>query len=104
LRRFKAGSLQFLFTVDLLSEGVGIPEINLVLFLRPTESLTVFLQQLGRGLQHTVRAGCSRAGVEASRSCLEKSESAGERNDTNLGAEAVPSGQNLIARQVASIF
>ncbi|MFN9372290.1 MAG: DUF3427 domain-containing protein [Planctomycetaceae bacterium] len=40
-----------LFTVDLLSEGVDIPEIDTVLLLRPTESLTVFLQQIGRGLR-----------------------------------------------------
>ena len=40
-----------LFTVDLLSEGVDIPEIDTVLMLRPTESLTVFLQQIGRGLR-----------------------------------------------------
>ena len=38
-------------TVDLYNEGVDIPEIDTVLFLRPTESLTVFLQQLGRGLR-----------------------------------------------------
>lgn len=40
-----------LFTVDLFNEGVDIPEIDTVLFLRPTESATVFLQQLGRGLR-----------------------------------------------------
>jgi superfamily II DNA or RNA helicase/HKD family nuclease len=40
-----------LFTVDLFNEGVDIPEIDCVLFLRPTESPTVFLQQLGRGLR-----------------------------------------------------
>jgi superfamily II DNA or RNA helicase/HKD family nuclease len=38
-------------TVDLFNEGVDIPEIDTVLFLRPTESLTLFLQQLGRGLR-----------------------------------------------------
>lgn len=43
--------LRFIFTVDLYNEGVDIPEVNTVLFLRPTESLTVFLQQLGRGLR-----------------------------------------------------
>lgn len=52
VRKFRNGSLPFLFTVDVFSEGIDIPEINLVLFLRPTESLTVFLQQLGRGLRH----------------------------------------------------
>ncbi len=49
---FRAGILPFVFTVDVFSEGVDVPEINLVMFLRPTESLTVFLQQLGRGLRH----------------------------------------------------
>ena len=43
--------MNFLFVVDLYNEGVDIPEIDAVLFLRPTESLTVFLQQLGRGLR-----------------------------------------------------
>lgn len=45
------GEIKFVFTVDLYNEGVDIPEINTILFLRPTESLTVFLQQLGRGLR-----------------------------------------------------
>lgn len=43
--------IHFIFVVDLYNEGVDIPEVNTVLFLRPTESLTVFLQQLGRGLR-----------------------------------------------------
>ena len=55
---FKSGQLTFLFTVDKLSEGVDVPEINTVLFLRPTESLTVFLQQLGRGLRHSPGKDC----------------------------------------------
>ncbi|MDW8802484.1 DUF3427 domain-containing protein [Clostridium sp. A1-XYC3] len=50
-RRLINGEVKFIFTVDLYNEGVDIPEINTVLFLRPTESLTVFLQQLGRGLR-----------------------------------------------------
>ncbi len=40
-----------LFTVDLFNEGVDIPEADCILFLRPTESATVFIQQLGRGLR-----------------------------------------------------
>lgn len=40
-----------LFTVDLFNEGLDIPLVDTVLFLRPTESATVFLQQLGRGLR-----------------------------------------------------
>ena len=43
--------MKFIFVVDLYNEGIDIPEVNTVLFLRPTESLTVFLQQLGRGLR-----------------------------------------------------
>ena len=43
--------MNLLFTVDLFNEGVDVPEIDTVLFLRPTESATVFLQQLGRGLR-----------------------------------------------------
>lgn len=43
--------IHFIFTVDLYNEGVDIPEVDTVLLLRPTESLTVYLQQLGRGLR-----------------------------------------------------
>ncbi len=43
--------INFIFVVDLYNEGVDIPEVNTVMFLRPTESLTVYLQQLGRGLR-----------------------------------------------------
>ncbi len=49
--------VNFLCVVDLFNEGVDIPEIDTVLFLRPTESLTIFLQQLGRGLRLCVLAG-----------------------------------------------
>ena len=45
------GELRFIFVVDLYNEGVDIQEVNTILFLRPTESLTIFLQQLGRGLR-----------------------------------------------------
>ncbi len=58
LAALKTGRLTFLFTVDKLSEGVDVPEINTVLFLRPTESPTVFLQQLGRGLRHAPGKDC----------------------------------------------
>jgi len=50
-RRFRNKEINYLFVVDIFNEGVDIPEIDTVLFLRPTESLTVFLQQLGRGLR-----------------------------------------------------
>ncbi len=50
-QRLISGEIKFIFVVDLYNEGVDIPEVNTVLFLRPTESLTVFTQQLGRGLR-----------------------------------------------------
>jgi superfamily II DNA or RNA helicase len=50
-RRFLNGDINYLFVVDIFNEGIDIPNIDTVLFLRPTESLTVFLQQLGRGLR-----------------------------------------------------
>lgn len=53
LQDLAAGTVQILFTVDLLNEGVDLPDVDTVLFLRPTESATVFLQQLGRGLRRT---------------------------------------------------
>lgn len=43
--------LEIICTVDILNEGVDIPQVNMVLFLRPTESQTIFIQQLGRGLR-----------------------------------------------------
>lgn len=48
---FKKKEINYLFVVDIFNEGVDIPEIDTVLFLRPTESFTIFLQQLGRGLR-----------------------------------------------------
>lgn len=45
------GEINYLCVADILNEGIDIPEIDTVLFLRPTESLTIFLQQLGRGLR-----------------------------------------------------
>ena len=45
------GEIKVIFAVDIFNEGVDIPTLDTVMFLRPTESLTVFLQQLGRGLR-----------------------------------------------------
>jgi len=57
-QRLIRGDIRFIFVVDIYNEGVDIPEINTVLFLRPTESLTVFLQQLGRGLRLSEDKDC----------------------------------------------
>ncbi|PLX04159.1 MAG: hypothetical protein C0594_09410 [Marinilabiliales bacterium] len=47
----ESGAINCVFVRDIYNEGVDIPSINTVLFLRPTESLTIYLQQLGRGLR-----------------------------------------------------
>ena len=47
----EAHELTTIFTVDLFNEGVDIPSVDTLLMLRPTQSLTLFLQQLGRGLR-----------------------------------------------------
>lgn len=49
--RLKNKKINYLFVVDMFNEGVDIPEVDTILFLRPTESLTVFIQQFGRGLR-----------------------------------------------------
>ena len=57
-QRLVNGEVRFIFVVDIYNEGVDIPEVNTVLFLRPTESLTIFLQQLGRGLRLSENKEC----------------------------------------------
>lgn len=53
LMRFSAGKLRALTAVDVLNEGIDVPEVNAVIFLRCTHSRRIFLQQLGRGLRIT---------------------------------------------------
>jgi len=53
LQDLRSRRLNILFTVDVFNEGLDIPDVDTVLFLRPTESATIFLQQLGRGLRRT---------------------------------------------------
>lgn len=53
LRALRERQVNILFAADLFNEGLDIPSVDTVLFLRPTESSTVFLQQLGRGLRRT---------------------------------------------------
>lgn len=50
-KKFTNGEINYLCVVDMYNEGVDIPEVDTVLFLRPIESITIFLQQLGRGLR-----------------------------------------------------
>jgi len=51
LRALRDRSVNILFTADLFNEGLDLPSVDTVLFLRPTESATIFLQQIGRGLR-----------------------------------------------------
>lgn len=51
-RRLESYDVNVLFTCDLYNEGVDLPFVDTLLFLRPTQSATLFLQQLGRGLRH----------------------------------------------------
>ena len=51
IQDFRDGAIQIVFTVDLFNEGVDFPDVETLLFLRPTESKTIFIQQLGRGLR-----------------------------------------------------
>jgi superfamily II DNA or RNA helicase/HKD family nuclease len=53
-----SGDLKILFTVDLFNEGVDLPAVDTILMLRPTQSATVFLQQLGRGLRRADNKAC----------------------------------------------
>ncbi|MGW4908044.1 DUF3427 domain-containing protein [Streptomyces sp. NPDC004270] len=53
LSELKNGEIQVIFSVDLFNEGLDIPDVDTLLLLRPTNSATVFLQQLGRGLRRT---------------------------------------------------
>ena len=51
IRQLKQGKIRVIFSVDMFNEGVDITSVDMVMFLRPTESPIVFLQQLGRGLR-----------------------------------------------------
>lgn len=51
IKKLQTNEIRVIFSVDMFNEGVDIPEVDMVMFLRPTESPTIFLQQLGRGLR-----------------------------------------------------
>ncbi len=58
LQSLRTGTTKIVFVKDLFNEGLDIPNVDTVLFLRPTESATIFLQQLGRGLRHDENKAC----------------------------------------------
>lgn len=51
IKALEAGNIDVIFSVDIFNEGVDIKSVDTVMFLRPTESYVIFLQQLGRGLR-----------------------------------------------------
>jgi superfamily II DNA or RNA helicase/HKD family nuclease len=60
LQDLEAGRINVVFAVDLFNEGVDVPTVDALLLLRPTESATLFLQQLGRGLRkHRTKSACT---------------------------------------------
>lgn len=60
LDALRDGEINVVFAVDVLTEGVDVPSVDTILLLRPTESATVFLQQLGRGLRlHPEKSVCT---------------------------------------------
>lgn len=113
--RLRNGELRFIFTVDLYNEGVDIPEINTVLFLRPTESLTVLLQQLGRGLRHSHGKDCLTVidfigqahrrynYQEKFQALLSKTRKA-MKHEINQGFPSVPKGCSIRLEKVATEY
>ncbi|MGN1044580.1 MAG: DUF3427 domain-containing protein, partial [Candidatus Methanomethylophilaceae archaeon] len=105
--------IHFIFTVDLYNEGVDIKEVNTVLFLRPTESMTVFIQQLGRGLRLSenkteltvldfVGQGNKRYRMNEKKiRYLTSSESGSVETMINNGFTGLPCGCNLRIEEVA---
>jgi superfamily II DNA or RNA helicase/diadenosine tetraphosphate (Ap4A) HIT family hydrolase len=53
LERLAAGELDVIFPVDIFNEGVDMPNLDMVLMLRPTESIVIWMQQFGRGLRRS---------------------------------------------------
>ena len=58
LAKLTSGELKVIFSVDMFNEGLDVPQIDMVMFLRPTQSPTIFLQQLGRGLRKAKDKKC----------------------------------------------
>jgi superfamily II DNA or RNA helicase len=113
LRKLRAREVNVVFAVDLFNEGVDVPEIDTVLFLRPTESATVFLQQLGRGLRMVNGKDCLTAldfiGQQHQRfrfdlrfRALTGSTRAGLKQDIDQGFPFLPAGSSIQLDRVAT--
>ena len=109
------GEIRFIFVVDIYNEGVDIPEVNTILFLRPTESLTVFLQQLGRGLRLSDGKDCltvldfigqanKHYNFESRFAALLSSSNKGVLNEMKDGFVSLPKGCFIQLEKVASKY
>ena len=58
ISRLRAGDMQFVTVVDLFNEGVDVPEVDMIVFMRVTHSRRIFVQQLGRGLRISPEKDC----------------------------------------------
>lgn len=97
LRRLREGELRMLFSVDLFNEGVDLPNVDTLLLLRPTDSPTLFLQQLGRGLRKAPGKACC---LVLDFVGLHRKEF---RFDRRLGA-LLPGSRKALAEQIQSGF
>lgn len=84
LSNFRSGDIRIIISVNMLNEGIDVPEADVVVFLRATESSTIFFQQLGRGLRisggkRTVRVLDYVANLERISTILEMEETAKKR-------------------------
>ncbi len=89
LSKFRAGKIRIIISVDMLNEGIDVPETGVVVFLRSTESAKVFFQQLGRGLRlgkqkRTVRVLDYVANIERISTVLEMETTTKERLTSSL--------------------
>jgi len=111
-QRLISGEIRFIFVVDIYNEGIDIPEVNTVLFLRPTESLTIFLQQLGRGLRLSENKECltvldfigganKRYNFEAKFSSLLANTSRGADREIRDGFPSAPKGCYIQLERIA---
>ena len=107
----RAGRLAVLFAADLFNEGIDIPEVDTLLFLRPTESPSLFLQQLGRGLRLTRDkdvltvldfVGQNRADfrLDLRYRALTGATRTGVRHQIERGFPHLPSGSQIVLDQV----
>lgn len=108
----EAGKIQIVCTVDVYNEGVDFPCINSLLFLRPTQSLTVYLQQLGRGLRRApdkdactvldfVAPANRRFSFESRYRALMRDGSVGLRRQITAGFPGLPAGCTFTMEKVA---